>query len=124
MIKSVVKYTWSANPLMNALDSIRVEASSREPWTYANIRIINLIDVVRSWAAEADAKESQSSELAIGDIVRLKSGGPKMTVAFINQDKCMCMCHWFDLNQAFCQCEFIYETLKLLVSVTLRDMSN
>jgi uncharacterized protein YodC (DUF2158 family) len=31
----------------------------------------------------------------IGQIVRLKSGGPKMTVGFIDHNNGMCRCQWF-----------------------------
>lgn len=36
--------------------------------------------------------------LAVGDVVVLKSGGPLMTVEFINEDKSV-RCSWFDENK-------------------------
>ena len=36
----------------------------------------------------------------IGDVLRLKSGGPRMTVGEMDTDG-TCRCEWFDKNHAF-----------------------
>lgn len=36
-------------------------------------------------------------EIKAGDIVELKSGSPKMTVAFVSTDG-YCYCTWYDFN--------------------------
>jgi uncharacterized protein YodC (DUF2158 family) len=36
-------------------------------------------------------------EIKAGDIVELKSGSPKMTVAFVSNDG-YCYCTWYDFN--------------------------
>lgn len=37
------------------------------------------------------------SDIKVGDVVRLKSGGKDMTVTEINGDACLC--HWFESNE-------------------------
>lgn len=34
--------------------------------------------------------------LKSGDIVMLRSGGPKMTISFMDPDRNMCDCDWWD----------------------------
>ncbi|WP_339068197.1 YodC family protein [Teredinibacter turnerae] len=44
-----------------------------------------------------------SDEFNVGDVVQLKSGGPKMTVekiSDVDEDKIAC-CAWFDKNNIF-----------------------
>ncbi|WP_417909333.1 YodC family protein [Candidatus Electronema sp. PJ] len=36
-----------------------------------------------------------SEKIEVGQIVRLKSGGPKMTVGIITHSNGMCICQWF-----------------------------
>jgi len=33
-----------------------------------------------------------------GDVVMLKSGGPKMTIKYLISDEDSCLCQWFDVN--------------------------
>jgi uncharacterized protein YodC (DUF2158 family) len=45
-----------------------------------------------------DGKEQPvGDELKVGDVVRLKSGGPGMTVMAVSESKVL-ECHWFDLG--------------------------
>lgn len=41
----------------------------------------------------------QEEKIAIGDVVKLKSGGPLMTVGVADGD--LCSVHWFDDNGQF-----------------------
>ncbi|MCB2191787.1 MAG: DUF2158 domain-containing protein [Deltaproteobacteria bacterium] len=47
-----------------------------------------------------------------GDIVRLKSGGPKMTVRSIDTNHGLIYCQWFDNKKMF-QESFVPESLEL-----------
>lgn len=49
--------------------------------------------------------------MEIGDIVRLKSGGPVMTVALV--DPVCVVCVWFDEHQSLQQASFKIATLEL-----------
>lgn len=51
------------------------------------------------------------TQIKIGDVVLLKSGGPKMTVYFIINDTISCQ--WFDNNNEAKNGDFIISTLKL-----------
>lgn len=58
-------------------------------------------------------------ELHVGDVVRLKSGGPKMTVmahpikiAHGGNDSSRTICQWFDENGKKSQGTFLVETLE------------
>jgi uncharacterized protein YodC (DUF2158 family) len=48
--------------------------------------------------------------LKIGDIVRLKSGGPEMTVQAL--EGAVARCAWFDVNDQHHEARFALETLK------------
>ena len=39
-------------------------------------------------------------EIKIGDIVRLKSGGPHMTVVMIREASDIIICGWFDASES------------------------
>lgn len=54
------------------------------------------------------------SELKVGDVVQLKSGGPKMTINTLSEynGKSYCMCIWFEANNHLSNKEFISQTLK------------
>lgn len=43
---------------------------------------------------------STKSTFTEGDVVMLKSGGPKMTIAKIHHDR-QCYCNWFEGNKHF-----------------------
>ena len=45
------------------------------------------------YADEQPAPETSAWTPAVGDVVRLKSGGPKMTVALLKET--LCKCQWF-----------------------------
>lgn len=51
--------------------------------------------------------------VAIGNIVRLKSGGPEMTVTMIYSDIKSCCAAWFDVNQNYQCVVFKNKTLEL-----------
>lgn len=38
------------------------------------------------------------TEIKSGDVVTLKSGGPKMTVSFKDESFRRCLCQWFEGN--------------------------
>lgn len=53
--------------------------------------------------------------LKVGDVVVLKSGGPKMTVAAVKQERVFCT--WFNQRDQYHEertCEFLVETLSVL----------
>lgn len=56
-------------------------------------------------------------EFTIGSVVRLKSGGPKMTVTSINEDKVTCQ--WFGDGKNLSQGEFLDKTLERFTPVSL-----
>jgi uncharacterized protein YodC (DUF2158 family) len=45
-----------------------------------------------------------------GSIVRLKSGGPEMTIELIKQNNCVCV--WFNHNNEIQRYEFSHEVLQ------------
>lgn len=56
-------------------------------------------------------------DLKVGDIVELKSGGPKMTIAALKQDRAYCV--WFNQRDQFHEeksGEFLIATLKSMAS--------
>ena len=55
------------------------------------------------------------AEIKRGDVVRLKSGGPLMTVGPLNSIKTMWNCDWFDGTESMCDL-FIPEALVLVPS--------
>lgn len=55
------------------------------------------------------------SDLKAGDIVRLKSGGPDMTVEYVDTELSRCRCSWFDgkkLSHEFFQPEALEKVEK------------
>jgi uncharacterized protein YodC (DUF2158 family) len=40
-----------------------------------------------------------TNSFVVGGIVKLKSGGPSMTVTHINDDNNMVTCHWFERGE-------------------------
>lgn len=50
-------------------------------------------------------------QFKLGDIVQLKSGGPKMTVNGFTGTK-QPMCAWFDGSNVLCHGTFMHEALK------------
>ena len=58
--------------------------------------------------------EAAESEFKIGDVVRLKSGGPWMVVAQIwnNEDGWQYKCIWFNEQEDYCDCRFPEETIQ------------
>jgi uncharacterized protein YodC (DUF2158 family) len=59
----------------------------------------------------SEVEESQMSEFKVGDVVELKSGGPRMTVARINHNGRLA-CEWFDSNKKSLD-YFAVESLKV-----------
>lgn len=56
-------------------------------------------------------RENDMSEINVGDVVRLKSGGPAMTVAGVSKNNTSaCLCKWFS---GFDVKEYIFEALAL-----------
>lgn len=54
-------------------------------------------------------------EFQVGDVVMLNSGGPKMTIAALKQDRAFCI--WFNQRDQYHEektAEFLIETLKQL----------
>jgi len=53
----------------------------------------------------------------IGDLVRLKSGGPKMTVREVgkNPDGAWAICEWFDSDRDSQRRAFVAETLEVWI---------
>ena len=54
-------------------------------------------------------------DFKVGDVVVLKSGGPKMTIAALKQDRAFCI--WFNQRDQYHEektAEFLIETLKPL----------
>ncbi len=49
------------------------------------------------------------NDLKKGDVVKLNSGGPKMTIFKIEGD--FVSCHWFDKNDVHQSTKFSYEAL-------------
>lgn len=49
--------------------------------------------------------------MKIGDVVKLKSGGPNMTVMKISSG--YAICHWFDQSKA-CKDSFAIESLEII----------
>ena len=45
-------------------------------------------------------------DIKVGDVVILKSGGPKMTISSIN-DAGVARCRWFEKNETLQRAEFI-----------------
>lgn len=52
----------------------------------------------------------------IGDIVRLKSGGPKMTILGIDGDESTYACKWFDRNGRLNRDSFQASTIEAFIS--------
>jgi uncharacterized protein YodC (DUF2158 family) len=103
--------TWKDNQLMEALKSIRLDVFTSAPSSQLATRVIRLVDAAQSWA---EMQDDATNKFYVGDVVRLKSGGPEMTIACTaGPDKYIC--HWFDLNQKFCQCEFYRDTIKVVI---------
>lgn len=63
-----------------------------------------------------EIKADMKAEIKAGDVVRLKSGGPAMTVGSVaeNQGRVYCYCLWFDQNDVLSKHEFYKEALKLV----------
>lgn len=55
-------------------------------------------------------------QLKVGDVVRLKSGGPKMTVYEIDKYK-MISCKWFDKKEEIQCLDFTQDTLEKIEEV-------
>lgn len=55
-------------------------------------------------------------EINVGDVVQLKSGGPRMVVSKIdnNNYNCPICCTWFDKNDDIKHFQFSQETLNVL----------
>jgi uncharacterized protein YodC (DUF2158 family) len=53
------------------------------------------------------------SELKAGNTVRLKSGGPLMTISWIDNESAMARCEWFDKNNSFSSNDFYLDSLML-----------
>lgn len=49
--------------------------------------------------ARKETEMAEHKELEVGDVVRLKSGGPAMTVGSVESDG-YCFCHWFEDKEA------------------------
>ncbi|MEL7032804.1 MAG: DUF2158 domain-containing protein [Pseudomonadota bacterium] len=63
-------------------------------------------------------------EFKIGDVVQLKSGGPKMTVAAVKQDRAICV--WFNGQNALHEeksAEFLLATLKRTIHAASASVS-
>lgn len=52
--------------------------------------------------------------MQIGDIVRLKSGGPKMTIAAIDEEEVSCT--WFDRNGRNQMNDFPMATIEIFIA--------
>jgi uncharacterized protein YodC (DUF2158 family) len=50
--------------------------------------------------------DRNGTPLMIGNVVRLNSGGPKMTIKSINQAGTSISCVWFDINGHVCNDNF------------------
>ncbi|MFC3355518.1 YodC family protein [Sphingobacterium zeae] len=64
-----------------------------------------------------------SKKFSKGDVVRLKSGGPKMTIEgyeivmgwdFTSESDDTVVCKWFDLNEVLQVQKFNHETLEIV----------
>lgn len=53
------------------------------------------------------------ADFKIGDKIKLKSGGPTMTVHEVDPDQGICLCSWFDIDDRYCSQEFYVEMLIL-----------
>lgn len=57
-----------------------------------------------------------------GDVVELKSGGPKMTVrSYEPQDSAEVTCEWFDKSNDFCTKSFHQDTLRIYSAPSVRS---
>ena len=56
-----------------------------------------------------------------GDLVQLKSGGPTMTVDYIDNDVSAAYCVWFDESQARQRARFNLATLKKVESASAKS---
>ncbi len=53
-------------------------------------------------------------EIKVGQIVKLKSGGPVMTITIIFSDNQSCTCSWFDNKQMIQSALLPIESLKII----------
>jgi uncharacterized protein YodC (DUF2158 family) len=52
-----------------------------------------------------------SQKLIAGETVRLKSGGPLMTIAWIDEESSAARCEWFDSKKEFRSSDFLLTSL-------------
>ncbi len=64
--------------------------------------------------ARVSVRLDMNNEIKVGSVVRLKSGGPAMTVDSITEAN-MLVCNWFNGGKC-CACEFSNESLELVSS--------
>jgi len=60
-------------------------------------------EIISIWEKHATFMTTETPALEIGNVVTLKSGGPKMTIASLiespdthGRNRVQCCCHWFD----------------------------
>jgi len=44
----------------------------------------------------SNGMEAQVEEIKVGDVVTLRSGGPRMTVGTAHREQGLAVCHWMD----------------------------
>lgn len=59
--------------------------------------------------------------LRVGDVVRLKIGGPKMSIATVDEHVSRYMCHWFNKNNEL-TCGNFHKKQLVLVADTPDDL--